>query len=60
MSLLNKQVRKRILEDAESQSLSREELAFMLSEFDRVAQLEVPEADYSMQSIAQTHYEWHR
>jgi hypothetical protein len=54
-------VRSRVkTEDIKGQNLSLAELAFMIQEFFRVAELDNPEADYSMDWIAQTNNEWLR
>lgn len=54
-------VRSRVkTEDMKGQNLSLAELAFMIQEFFRIAELDNPEADYTMDWIAQTNNEWLR
>jgi hypothetical protein len=54
-------VRSRVkTEDIKGQNLSLVELAFMIQAFFRVAELDNPEADYTMDWIAQTNNEWLR
>jgi hypothetical protein len=60
MANLIPKVLKRVMGDIKSQRLNRGELAFMIQEFERVAQLEWSEADYSMEPIRQTNGKWYR
>lgn len=61
MASWTSKVRSRVkTEDMKGQNLSLVELAFMIQEFFRVAELNNPEADYSMDWIAQTNNEWLR
>lgn len=60
MARLKPKVRKRVIDDIKSQRLTQDELAFMIQEFERVSQLEWPEADYSMTPIRQTDGKWYR
>lgn len=60
MARLEPKVLKRVIDDIKSQRLTRDELAFMIQEFERIAQLEWPEADYSMEPIRQTGSRWYR
>jgi hypothetical protein len=53
-------IHKQAIPTAKSQGITEDDLAFMLSEFRRLAEVDNPEADETIDFIAQTNNEWLR